>query len=229
MSTEVSGKRGPTPVGAGGTQTPFRQSGTGEINNSQVHGRYYEQAVNGLVFSTGHTAFFSLVAANATATGLTATAQPVLGVYNPSSSTVNVVILQAGLQAALNNVTSVALGAWVIATSVGNAAVTTGLTPFNRKTLTASGSQAKGYAGATVLTGLTNSLVVQEAIEIPTASSLLTTTVAAATPTPSVGGTVLLDGQWIVPPGGVFAIMNTLAVTTHSVWGKLVWEEVPLI
>ena len=205
-----------------------RAGNMGEQIVSELHGRFYEANYRQTLFSTGHTGAFALVAANATATGLTATAQPVLGIYNPSSSTVNCVVSQLALQEFLNNVTSVALGAWVFAIATGQTAVSTGLTPWNRKTLAASGSQAKGFAGATALTGLTGSLTVQEAVEIGQASGLLTTTVAAATPTPSNGTVINFDGSLIVPPGGVLALMNTLSVTTHSVYGRLLWEEVPI-
>jgi hypothetical protein len=59
------------------------------------------------------------------------------------------------------------------------------------------------------------------------ASGLLTTTVAVATPTPSVVGVQFFDGSLIVPPGGVLALLNTTSVTTHSVTSRLMWEEVP--
>lgn len=213
---------------AGGASFNLRGGQMGDLVASELQGRFYENTYQNNSYSTGQTAAFSLVAANATATGLTASAQPVLGVYNPTTSTMNLALQQLALQEYLNNVTSVALGAWVIVTSTGNGAVSTGLTPFNRKTLAAAGSQAKGFAGATALTGLTNSLVVQESIEIPQSSGLLTTTVAAATPTPSAGATINLDGQWLVPPGGFWGIMNTLATTTHTVYGRLFWNEVPI-
>jgi len=214
-------------IGAG-TPVTQRAGNMGEQIISELHGRFYEANYRSSMFSTGHTAAFALVAANATATGLTSTAQPVLGVYNPSTSTVNLVIAQIALQDFLNNVTSVALGAWVLCVTTGQTAISTGLAPWNRKSLAASGSAAKGFAGATALTGMTGSLTVQEAIELPQASGLLTTTIAAATPTPSVGSIVNFDGSLIVPPGGVLALMNTLSVTTHSVYGRLLWEEVPV-
>ena len=107
--------------------------------------------------------------------------------------------------------------------------LSTGGTPYSRKTMAASGSLTKTFLGATALTGLTNNLTIVEAADLPIASGLLTTSVAAATPTPSVGAIQNFDGSLVIPPGGVLALMNTLSVTTHSVMGRLLWEEVPII
>lgn len=192
---------------------------------SELHGRFYEQVYRGNVYSVGTA---GAVALSANTVTLTATTTPILGVYNPSTSPVNAVLLQATLVDFVNNVTSVALGGFVWAVSTGNAAVSTGLTPWNHKTLVQAGSSVKGFAAATALTAITNNLVVVGGVEFNTASGLLTTTIAAATPTPSVSGQWNIDGAIIVPPGGVFAILNTVSVTTHSVYGRLVWEEVPL-
>lgn len=204
---------------------PIRGGKQGDQIVSELHGRFYEQVYRGNVYSIGTTAPVALSANTIT---LTATTTPILGVWNPLNSPVNLVILQATLQDFLNNVTSVALGAFVWAASAANGGISTGLTPFNRKTLSAAGSQAKGFAGATALTGLSNNLVVLGGAPFPTASGLLTTTVAAATPTPSVGAIYNCDGAYIVPPGGVLALLNTISVTTHSVYGDLFWEEVPV-
>jgi len=160
---------------------------------------------------------------------LTSSAQPIVGVWNPFNSGVNLVILQAALVDFINNVTSVSLGGFVWASSASNTGIlTAGLNPFNRKNLTNTGSQAKAFAlsTASLLTGLTNNVVVFEPAEFNTASGLLTTTVVAATPTPSVSGVQQFDGSLIVPPGGVLALLNTVSVTTHTVSARLLWEEV---
>jgi hypothetical protein len=211
-----------------GTQVPGRAGNMGETIISKLHGDFYEANYQGKLFSTGTTAAVALTSTTATATGLTATATPILGIYNPSGSGYNAVILQTVLNTFLNNVTSVAPGAYVWAAAVGQGAVSTGLTPWNRKTLTQTGSVCKGFAGATALTGLAGALTVMTAAPFQVASGLLTTTVAAATPTPSVGGLEVYNGSLIVPPGGVLALMNTISVTTHSFYGSLLWEEVPI-
>jgi hypothetical protein len=196
-----------------------------ELLVTELQPRFYQQTYRGNVFSIG----CQLTALSAATILLTASAQPIVGVWNPLTSTVNLSILQAMLLDEINNVTSVAMGAFIWASSVGNGALTAGLAPFNRKTLSNVGSQAKAFSlsTASLLTGLTNNLVFFDAAEFNTASGLLTTTVAAATPTPSVSGVQNFDGSLIVPPGGVLALLNTVSSVTHSVAARLMWEEVP--
>ena len=207
-----------------GAIAPPRQGKSAELIVQELHGRFYEQVYRGNVFSIG----CQLTPLSAATILLTASAQPIVGVWNPANSGVNLIIMQAALIDEINNVTSVAMGAFVWASSVGNAALTAGLAPYNRKTMASAGSQAKAFAlsTASLLTGLTNNLVVFDAAEFNTASGLLTTTVAAATPTPSVSGVQNFDGSLIVPQGGVLALLNTVSSVTHSVAGRLLWEEV---
>ena len=227
---QISGNVGEVVAAANGAaaqQVVARIGGLSDLIVSEVQGRFYENTYRGRKFSLGHTAVTALVAANAAATSLTATAQPVLGLYNPSTSGVNAVILQAALQDFLNNVTSVAYGTWEWYISSAQAAVSTGTKGFNRKTLAATSSQCLCFLGATALTGLVGSLTAFEPADFQNPSGLLTTTIAASTPTPSAGGVQNFDGSLIIPPGGVLALMTTLAVTTHSVSGRLLWDEVP--
>ncbi len=220
--------QGQTGVQANGDGvTPnIRLGKQGDVAVSEVHGRFYEQTYRGNVYSIGCT----LTALSAATILLTSSAQPIVGIWNPSSSPVNIIPLQAMLVDELNNVTSVAPGSFVWAVSTGNTALTAGLSPFSRKTLTNSGSQAKAFALSTtsLLTGLTNNLTIVEPAEFNTASSLLTTSVAAATPTPSISGVQNFDGSFVVPPGGVLALLNTVSSVTHSVAARLMWEEVPV-
>lgn len=212
---------------AAGTNPTLRQGQLGDLIASELHGRFYEQVYRNNVFSTGST---SLVALSANTITLTATTTPILGVYNPTTSTVNLVLLQAALALVPNTLTTpVGPGAIVGGVSVGNGAVSTGLTPWSRKTLTQAGSQAKGFAGSTALTGLTNNLTLIEGYgELLNASAQTYGTLAATSPIGSYGGVINFDGQIIVPPGGVFALLNVTSTTTFSHSGRLLWEEVPL-
>jgi hypothetical protein len=220
---------GPSKV-SNGSLSALRGGTLGDGIVSELHGRFYEQNYQGNLYSIGCMPATTVAptALSASTILLTASAQPIVGVWNPLSSTVNVVILQATLVDVINNVTSVAPGSFVWAASVGNSALSAGLAPFNRKTLSNNGSQAKGFSlsTASLLTGLTNNLVIFDAAEFNVASGLLTTTVTAATPTPSVSGVQNFDGSLIVPPGGMLALLNTVSSTTHSVTARLLWEEV---
>lgn len=223
MALPVTGQVGPAVVADGVTTQPFRQGKGADIINSQLHGRFYEQTYRGNVYGNGTTALTALTANTIT---LTASTTPILGVWNPLVSTVNLVILQATLASGPNNTATVGAGIFVWATSTGNAALTLGTAPFNHKTLTSAGSQAKGLAFI-ALTGLTNNLVVQEMADFPTATIITTTAIPTTVQTPTVTYTQNVDGSIIVPPGGVLALLNTVSSTTVSVHGRLLWEEVP--
>lgn len=202
----------------------IRQGRLGDAIVSELHGRFYEQVYRGNVFSNGCT----LTALTANTITLTASTTPILGVWNPPASTVNLVLLQAGLVCVPNNLTSGAgPGAFVWATSVGNTAITTGTAGFNRKTLASSGAQGKGFSFV-ALTGLTNNLVVLEGSDLSNPSGLTYTTLGSTAILFPTGGVQNIDGGLICPPGGVVALLNTVSSTTFSVAARLLWEEVPL-
>lgn len=224
MAIPVTGQVGPAVVADGVTTQPVRQGKAGDIIVSELHGRFYEQTYRGYVYGNGPT---TLTALSANTITLTATTTPILGVWNPLVSSVNLVILQATIAAGINNAASTGGGAFVWATSTGNAALTLGTAPFNHKTLTSAGSQAKGLAFI-ALTGLTNNLVVQEAADFPTPTIITTAAVSTAIQTPTVAYTQNIDGSIIVPPGAVLALLNVTSTTTISVTGRLLWEECPL-
>lgn len=207
---------------ADGANPPVRQGKTGETSVGDVHGRFYEQCYRSNLYNFG-LSNTALVAANAIATGLTATAQPVIGLYNPSTSTVNMVILQAQLVMTTVANSAVSPGGFMWVYSAGNNAVSTGSTPINTKTLTAAGSQGKAFAISTALTGLTNNLAVLRGSAF--------TPINAAGPATAIhqaqGVSIEnVDGSIIVPPGGVVGLMNQVSTTTVSMSVGMFWEEV---
>lgn len=213
---------------ANAAQVNLRSGKAADLIASELQGRFYQNNYDGNLFSIG----CLLTPLSAATILLTATGQPIVGVWNPPTSGVNLVLLQAALRAALNNVTSVAPGDFIWAGSLGNAAaMTAALPPFCRLTMQNNGSNAKAFtlSTASLLTGLVNALAaIESAAEFNTASALLTTTVAASTPTPSVSAVQNFDGQIIVPPGGVFGLFNTISSVTHSVAARLLWAEIPV-
>jgi hypothetical protein len=206
-----------------GTNAPVRQGKLGDGIVSELHGRFYEQTYRGNVYSNGCTA----TALTANTITLTASTTPILGVWNPASSPVNLAILQASLSVFPNNLTSGAgPGTFVWAVSLANQLITTGTAPYNRKSLAQAGSQAKGMSFV-ALTGLTNNLVIMEGADFTTPSGLTYTTIVSTQVMPGNGGVQDFEGGLIVPPGGVLALLNTTSSTTWSVSGRLTWEEVP--
>lgn len=193
---------------------------------SELHGRFYEANYRYGLFS----GFVDTVALSANTITLVATATPIIGVWNPATSTVNLEILQISVQAIVNTLTApVEPGMFRLAASAGNGAITTGNAPINRRTLAASGSQAKFFTPSVALTGLTNNLVVISAGEFQSGTGQTHGTVGNTAPfAPSVGGTMNVDGSLIVPPGAVLALLNTTSTTTYSVAASILWNEVPV-
>ena len=207
-------------------QVNFRQTNTGEVAISEVHAKYYEQTYRGNVYSGGMT----LTALSATTTTLVAATTPILGVWNPSTNNVNLCLLYSTLVVVENNFTSGAgPGEFVWAASAGNTAITTGTTPYNRKTLSQSGSAAKHFAFV-ALTGLAtaNNLVIAGGTPFSGPTGLTYGTIVSTVAQPCYGGVWDIAGSIIVPPGGIFAIINTTSSTVFSVSGELVWEEIPV-
>lgn len=226
----TQGTAGPILVADGATpNSGLRLGRLGDTLVSELHGRFYEQVFRGNTYSIGMTT----TALSANTITLTATTTPILGVWNPTTSTVNLVMLQAALAFHPNTLTTPAPpGNFVWASSLNNSAISTGLAPFNRKTLASAGSQAKGFAGATALTGLTNNLVIFEGADLPDFSATAAGTITASTTQASfmagANSVQNFDGNLIVPPGGVLALLNVNSTTTYSVAGRLLWEEVPV-
>lgn len=209
---------------ADGTQGIIARAGRqGDAIVSELHGRHYEQCVRGNMFSNGH---LGLVPLTANTILLTAGCTPILGVSNPMGSGVNVVIIQASLSAGINNTAAVGPGAFVWAMSLNNVGIPASSLPFSRL-LGGAQSKCRGLA-MIALTGLTNNLVIQEASDLPSPNVIGTTAVPTTVTTPMSNNVQIVDGGLIVPPGGILTLLNTVATTTISVFGRMKWEEVPI-
>lgn len=203
---------------------------TGEMAVSEVHGRFFEQNYRGNVYSFNA----QLTALSANTIALSATSTPIIGLWNPSTNTINVVVLQAYCGLVLNTLTTpVAPGPLYWAASVGNTAVSTGSAPLNRKTLSSSGSSVKAFGAGTALTGLTNNVAAIDTFPLTMQPSGQTAgTIAASTASAQFAagfaGFHNFDGSLIIPPGGVLSLVNTTSTTTYSANATIVWEEVPV-
>lgn len=219
------GQTGPT-TNSDGTYPNLRLGKLGDGIVSELHGRFYEQVYRGNTYCAVGSSNAALVAANAIATGLTATAQPIIGVWNPSTSLVNLVILQATVTITTVANTAVSNGGFMWVYSIGNTAVSTGSAPVNCKTFaTPGGSSSKTFSVSTALTGLTNNLTALRASAITSINAAGAATAVSLMQGVSVEN---VDGGFIVPPGGVLGIMGQVSTTTLSVSTGLLWEEVPV-
>lgn len=227
--TEVTmqGQAGPRAI-TDGSNEDVRLGRTAEVIVQELHGRFYEQTVRGAVFSDGM-GLTSISNATFTVGGIAATTTPVVGVFNPSTSTVNVVVIEATLGLVMTALIATGPGAFVWALSVGNTGISTGTTPLNRKTLVNAGAQAKGMT-AQAVTGITNALAVKFGSSLGggSAENVSFTATAVAMQTQQASSKELFDGSLIVPPGGVLALLATTTPVAHSAVAGIVWEEVPV-
>jgi hypothetical protein len=223
----LEGQVGPRQLGDG-APAPARLTKTGATATADVHGRFQEAALRSKLFADGMS-LTSINNATFTTGTLGATATPIAGVWNPLNSGFNLVILQLRIQVINTALQTTGPGAFVWATSFGNAALTLGNAPLNRGTLQPFGSVAKGLAGV-ALSGLTNNLVVRDAAgaaggPISNVSTLQT----AAGLMPFTAAEIdNIDGAYIVPPGGVLALLATGTPVAISAASSLLWEELPV-
>lgn len=225
MAIVTGGQVGPQTLQDGGNAI-WRSDRTGALMVADTHSRFQEAAYRQSLFSAGMTTT-SIANATFTTGTLGATCTPVIGIWNPVGSGKNCIILQVRLQAVLTALTSTGPGAFVWATAVGQSAISTGITPLNRFSLQASGSVAKGFAN-TALTGLSGNLTVQEASGVQSGGTYNASNAATAAgfQTNMTAQIDLIDGAFIVPPGGVLALLATTTPVAVSAASSMLWEEV---
>lgn len=218
--------------GGTGTFKPFTSGLSGAQRTGDAHARFMDATLAGRVFATGTAAGLSISNVTFTLATTGATATPIIGVWNPPTSPVNLVIWQATLAVYITSPTAmVGPGGFVWMVATGQLAnLTLAVTPYNRKTLVASGSFAKGLNGA-ALTGLTATLATMCASVLNGGSNetaAFTETAVGARST-NVSSVENIDGSIIVPPGGVLALMASVTPVVHTALSGLVWEEVPIL
>lgn len=225
----VGGTVGPSAVGRAGDGTPLdaAMGPAGEFLVSERMGRFSEMAYRGLLF-TGGMVYTSINAATFATATTDATTTPIIGLWNPLSSTVNLHVLQAYLGVGMTALQATGGGpcAWTI--SLNSGAISTGSQGINTKTLTAS-SIGKFYAG-TALTGKTNAQVILRGSSLGGGSALTLAFLATAVAmqTQMTIGVENIDGSIIVPPGGVLALQCAATPVAHSATSGILWAELPV-
>ncbi len=184
-----------------GSQPMIRAGQQGDMIVSELHGRYYEQALRGNMYR------IASQAAVTTTAGL-ATTWTGLAISNPAGSGVNAVVN-------LFSVAQFAVGAaGVVGIMTGAGAAAGSLVPKNAMVNGATG-KVTASAGATIATPVLD-------ITIGQVGSLATTGYGL---TP--GLVVDLGGSLIIPPG-FYAATFTSVVTTTALQFGFQWEEVPI-
>ena len=213
-------------VTSDGAVNPARNDRQGALITQDAHGRFTEAALRNLLFSAGMN-LTSISNATFTTATLGATATPIIGLWNPMNSGKNLVVLQARVQLIANAVTTfTGPGSLMWCTAVNQSAISTGITPLSRLSLTASGSVAKGFAN-TALTGLSGNLTVQEASGLLSFSNNFSNALTAAgQATPGGGGIDHIDGAIVLAPGSVLALLGSTTPVSVSAASSLLWEEI---
>ena len=229
MAIQISGQVGPQALGEGVGTQPVRQGKSGELVIQELHGRFYETNYRNGLFSGGIGTVTSINNVTFTTATLGATCTPIIGLWNPFTSPVNLVVAQALLQIVITALQNTGGGPYVWATSTGNAVLTLGTVPLNRKTLTQFGSYAKDMSGI-ALTGLTNNLIVRHAAALGGGNvfNIATLDTAAGFSTTLAPSVENSDVAWIVPPGGVLALLASVTPVAQSAGSGILWEEVAL-
>lgn len=202
---------------------------SGALMVADAHSRFQESAYRNQLFSAGMTVT-SIANATFTTATLGATATPIIGLWNPTSSGKNCVILQVRVQLVNTAATTTSPGAFMWSTAVNQSAISTGITPLNRFSLATSGAVAKGFAN-TALTGLSGNLTVQEAAGLQPANGSNYSQVGTAVGFAAGGVNLLvesIDGAFIIPPGGVLSLQCTTTPVAISAASSLLWEEIPV-
>lgn len=201
---------------------------TSDLLVTELQARYYQNTYRGQKY-TAATALGGVATAAAqlfsTAIG---TFTPILAIYNPLTSAVNLVVehIWSGLSAA-PLATATQTGAYVLVVGAGQS-ITNGqsATPVNNKTLKAAGSLAIGISNA-VLAG-----AVGNATAFRPLSGGIELVTAAANTSGLVGALSLEEvaGSIIIPPGGFLAIAMGIsnAVAGHFTTAGMTWDELPL-
>lgn len=212
----IQGQVGPssTQSNTPGATPAIRQGQLGDVIVTELHGRYYEQAYRGNLFTLSVSTAAAITAYTGAAGGT-----PQLAVYNPPNSGRNLVPIQAGYN---NVVAASAAGtvSWALWYGPTVAITQTTLTyPVNNYTLNRVGSVAQCFTNIalTSSTALTNAY--------PIGYYYWATAAGAFQSGPTF---VDINGSFIIPPGTMMALGGSAALTSATWIGSLTWEEVPI-
>ena len=223
---EINTITGPQLQATGNRLNILRQERSGALVTQDAHGRFQEANLTGNMYSGGMTTTAITNAIWTTAT-TDATAKPIAGVWNPTGSGYNLVILQVKVNTIITAATTTGYGNLMYMTSTGNGVISTGSVPFCRSTLQASGSVAKDMSGI-ALTGLTTALTVRDTAGLGSSNGNYSQVGTAVGFAPGNNATLVdnIDGAYIIPPGGFFGVFGTTTPVAVSAASSILWEEI---
>ena len=206
----MAGRAGVARFGDGQSTLDTRLGQQGDLVMSELHGRYYEQAVRKNVY-------FSLCVARATSLPATASIGSI--VFNPPDSGVNLAISKWQSQVIATSATLTGIGLAV------------GYQPTTPTTVTAADATGSTYlTQPTLLTGKAKAYAIATVLVAPVMVAMLHHNTAAINTVGIDQASGDFEGQLIVPPGGFICFAATgaaAAASGHTSW--ISWEEVPTL
>ena len=176
--------------------------------------RFYAMAKSNLVFTA------AVAGANPTAFTGGAAGTPLIGLYNPASSGVDLVILQARVGVRTTGTAAVAVDLNFWGVNQGGVAVTgTNTAPYNVY------SQAQTGSVATAMLNVANTAALASTLRAASVSIGLTPATSIMTPGIFVDP---VDGAIIVSPGSYLAYGASGTLTAASLDVSLLWAELPV-
>lgn len=199
-----------------------------EVLVTELQPRYYENTYRGQKYTATTALGGVATAATQLFSTAIATFTPILAIYNPLTSAVNLVVdhVWCGLSAA-PLATATQTGAYVLVCGAGQTITNAqSATPVNNKTLKASGSQAIGVTNVALAGAVGN------ATPLRPLGGVLNLVTATANASAAVGAINVEDvgGSIIIPPGGYLGIAMGIsnAVAGHSTTAGITWDEVAI-
>lgn len=207
----LSGRVGPQ-VTAENVEAPIRLARTEEVCVTDTHARYYEAIARGNVY------YLAQGATAGTAFTGGAAGTPLIGIYNPSNSGKNLVVLAASI------------GVTTIQTAAGqvNPELWAGISVLPTGTVTAAkNALTQSAAGSSAVCFLNTAMTGSTAITFfATLGTFWWATAAAGAMTSN--GFYDIGGALVAAPGVLIALglrtIPTATVTSHA----MIWEEVPV-
>ena len=204
MGFEVTGQVGPQVI-SDGVRSNFRIGKAAEIIVQELHGRYYEQAVRGNIFSVANQVPVT------TTVGL-ATTYTGLVLSNPVGSPANLVLLKASFMQ--STAQTLNIEAFAIAFGFNgstNLTHTTPVVPQSAKIGSGASANAKADSSAGLISAPVYGIFVGNTPSISTNAN---------------GGIIDFEGSTVLAPGAYAAWVTPAQASVAGMWFSFFWEEV---